>query len=222
MSSSGTPVIFRRAGDGVFGDVVQALLVASLVGGAIGARMGAQDGRLLLGAQRLDGAVGLIEHGRSIDDDGLAGHGVDAALNRLNAKCAHAQEGAIVFHQEGSLGVGTHVVRVFQLVGGDVVHQAQHKRAVGARANGNIRVGMGSRGAELRIDGDQRNALLLGIAHVVPDVHVRLIGAPSPGDHGLGVHHVVGGVAVLAEAQHLHVHLGVVPSMPPAPCSRQR
>ena len=95
-----------------------------------------------------------------------------------------------------------------------MIGHGQHERAVGARPDGNVDVGVHGRRGELRVDGDELGALLARLAHVLPCVHVRLCGVAAPGDDGLGIDRVGEIVALVAEQRGLHMLLHRVGARP--------
>ena len=172
--------------DGVFGNALLDNLVDRFHGETLHLER-SFDGGLLRGIGGRRCAGSLVPHRNRIDHGGLARARIHRTLGGRRAQIAHVKVRAVLLHQERRHRAASHELFVHQAVLDNMIGHGQHERAVGARPDGNVDVGVHGRRGELRVDGDELCALLARIAHELPRMHVRLCRIAAPRDNGFGV-----------------------------------
>ena len=155
-------------------------------------------------------AGGVIPHDIRVDNGRLARRGAHGTFRGLDTHVAHAEIRAVFLNKEGRNRLRLHEVGIHKLVVDDVVRHAQHKRAVGCGANGDINIGMRGARRELRVDSDKLRAILTRVAYVMPIVDVCLGGVSAPCHDGFRIGDIGSIVARNAKQRRLLVNLSVV------------
>ncbi len=151
----------------------------------------------------LGGPCRLVPYHFRINDGRFARHSIHRALRSRNTQIAHAQERVVFFHQERSLGMGPQKLGVLPALGNNFAQDAEHKRTVGCRIDGNIPIGLRYVGVVLDIDGGKLCTRLLRIK---VEVHHALAGngrIAAPDDNMVGATPFFGGHERSARTEHL-------------------